>query len=683
MRQYKGHEHDEYVASLLTRITELEDQRTTAPTRAQSTTSPLTLNPTVGQISCSQAGSPVSAQISQSHAQTSMTNASPVDAMGADTASHTEQHQVRYYGGSSATSLMRQIYQAIGHLPEDSRTTSPLPSVRQQDFMHQDDFGWTASSVEHFSLLPRPLTDGLLDVYWNKVHHLYPFIHKQTFMSAYERLWMADATSESNNHAEVAILGSTLYGHSSYVFHCALNIMLALAIQLTDTPPGDRAKLADIFSVKARNLCKLDLFDDGSLACIQTLLLMTLQLQSTPFPNRCWNCIGIACRLAQGLALHIESSKPVGQISLLELEMRRRVWHGCVFLDTIVSTTLGRPMMLHKFTPSPLPLPSPIDDEFLATSQLQPSGKISYVSFYIESLKLYNLLADIVAKVYGKTNLHPSANEKRAGIEEISKFDTAISNLENGLPDHLQHDGMVSNESAGQILCFRRQAYVLQARFLHLRLLLYRPTFLRFWHQQLLKQIPSSSSRSSRDSVSKVTLALDQSISVACVEASLKLVDVIAQSTSNTASGAWWYSLLYIRLAGTVVVLAMCCDAVVSLTGLESLHVAYQKSLSVLEGLTSYSSSVSRAIQQLRRMHEFLLNPSRGLNDHGLTVNNNQPHLSNLADSLDQIPDTGRSTDMVFEQQDNLFPSDTAIFEEMFGQDAENWMMKNFGLMPV
>jgi hypothetical protein len=58
-------------------------------------------------------------------------------------------------------------------------------------------------------------------------------------------------------------------------------------------------------------------------------------LQSTFCAQRCWNCIGVACRIAQGLGLHVDQSP--AQKSSLGQEMRRRVWYACMMLDVYVS----------------------------------------------------------------------------------------------------------------------------------------------------------------------------------------------------------------------------------------------------------------------------------------------------------------------------------------------------------
>jgi hypothetical protein len=79
----------------------------------------------------------------------------------------------------------------------------------------------------------------------------------------------------------------------------------------------------------------------GSLELVQTLLLTAQYLQSTQMWGMCWNLVGLAVRLAQGIGLHLnpsDSSKHSGaqSSSLLDEEMRRRVWGGCVTLDRYV-----------------------------------------------------------------------------------------------------------------------------------------------------------------------------------------------------------------------------------------------------------------------------------------------------------------------------------------------------------
>lgn len=112
------------------------------------------------------------------------------------------------------------------------------------------------------------------------------------------------------------------------VFHCALNAIFALACHFSDIPSADRESTADMFFQKTKSFISIGLLEHNSLSVVQTLLIVALYLQSTAFPDRCWNSVGIACRLAQGLGLHIGSKG-----GSLEAQVRQRTWYCCVILD--------------------------------------------------------------------------------------------------------------------------------------------------------------------------------------------------------------------------------------------------------------------------------------------------------------------------------------------------------------
>lgn len=86
--------------------------------------------------------------------------------------------------------------------------------------------------------------------------------------------------------------------------------------------------------MRSRQLLHFDVLDEGDLALVQALLLLAQYLQSTQSPSRCWNVVGMACRIAQGLGLYLNEGDE--QYSALELQMRRRTWHGCILLDMFV-----------------------------------------------------------------------------------------------------------------------------------------------------------------------------------------------------------------------------------------------------------------------------------------------------------------------------------------------------------
>ncbi|KIX03970.1 uncharacterized protein Z518_07523 [Rhinocladiella mackenziei CBS 650.93] len=545
---------------------------------------------------------------------------SPVDAMGANSTIDPpeQENDDRYYGSSSAVSFMHQVYKTIlNGIPLTGTNSANRNTARQPPTQGGEKF-WTLRRMEHLSLLPRPLMDRALDCYWARIYHLYPFIHKRTFMRAYEQLWISQPADTELQTPGAALGGSVEYGPNSIVFHCALNMMLALATQFMDTPLEDRRRLGDLFAEKARNLCQLDLFDDGSLAVIQTLLLMTQYLQSTPFPNRCWNCIGIACRMAQGLGLYVENSQSMKRFSPLEIEMRRRVWYGCVILDAVVSMTLGRPLMLDKY--QQIPLPRAIDDEYLADPDSQPAGHISWVHFYVQSIKLYGMLADVISQMYANTAAKPTEslgfNDKGLGSSSsafILEMDSAISEFERQIPDHLHWDrreSLPANVKAVNV--FAQQSSVLLVRFLHLRILLYRPAFTRYCQHICAQEAVKHSEQEAPHHVTDVSLVVARGLSMACVENSIRLIEQVHLRSTTTATGAWWYNLFYARTAGIVVLLAMVCDSIVRSIGWTKLTDAWIKCKTALSSLQIFSLTVVRCLRGLERLHHHILNFRNG-----------------------------------------------------------------------
>jgi transcriptional regulatory protein GAL4 len=86
------------------------------------------------------------------------------------------------------------------------------------------------------------------------------------------------------------------------------------------------------------------IFESGNLAMVQGLLLLSNYAQKRNRPNTGWNYLGLAVRMALSLGLHKEF--PNWEITLLQREMRRRVWWGLFIFDSGASITFGRPVLL-------------------------------------------------------------------------------------------------------------------------------------------------------------------------------------------------------------------------------------------------------------------------------------------------------------------------------------------------
>lgn len=239
-----------------------------------------------------------------------------------------------FYGTSSVVSFSQQIHQTQTQLSGQSDTSPNQPPTHRSPQPTQDRLLELLTRVPiarlgDYFLPPRALADHLLECYWDRVHCLYPFVHQQSFISSYECLWNAELQGTEDEPLIRVGLGGSECPVS--VFHCALNAMFALGCQFSDLPSTERESLSETFFLRSKQLLHIDILDEGGLALIQTLLIVAQYLQSTQFPNRCWNLVGLACRMAQGLGLYMDSTNE--SRLFLEVEMRRRTWYGCVTLD--------------------------------------------------------------------------------------------------------------------------------------------------------------------------------------------------------------------------------------------------------------------------------------------------------------------------------------------------------------
>jgi Fungal specific transcription factor domain len=223
-----------------------------------------------------------------------------------------------FFGSKSAGSFVQQIRAAInakGDTPSPEQNTpvvsgSPLPQLPNLQPKRPND-----AHVD-YDLPPRKTADGLLDVYWNAVYPLYPFLDRRQFQPLYEGIW-AGHPSESDES----------------LMMCILNVVFALASQFADAlTPKERESSARKYFDRAQDLLNLDLWDTGSVQLVQCLLLMGQYLQSTNSPHQAWMVTGLTVRIAEGLGLHLpETSARIEDTHKKELV--RRLWHGCIVMD--------------------------------------------------------------------------------------------------------------------------------------------------------------------------------------------------------------------------------------------------------------------------------------------------------------------------------------------------------------
>ncbi|KAF7588084.1 hypothetical protein BBP40_006183 [Aspergillus hancockii] len=388
-----------------------------------------------------------------------------------------------FFGGSSTVAFIQQLQHSLrpdllvpgsdGELPyhttdEGDQNRYPKPS--------------TTPSPPVQLLPPRPLADHLVDCYFSKIHTLYPFVHKHAFLGTYRSLWTTSGSRPSIAAAHGLGIGDVTVNHTT--FYCALNAIFALGCQFSDVVQVQRETISEAFFRRCKPVLDVEYLEGGSLAECQTLLLITHYLQCSRTPNRCWHVIGIACRLAQALGLHSDIDNE-GR-SFAEIQLRRRIWHGCVMLDLCdvlsllllghrinldraVSTILGRPAMIAQGPVAPFP--AAIDDCYLSADTRiceQPPHVLSRVAWFIETLKLYDTLRKILRALYDNTGSMESrapGNHLQTGnarqIQSIIEIDADLEDFKAKLPEALKWDHEVLRDQPDN---FEREKCLLRAR---------------------------------------------------------------------------------------------------------------------------------------------------------------------------------------------------------------------------
>ena len=369
-----------------------------------------------------------------------------------------EDSSAGFFGSSSAGTFMqnvrKMVQQKVGHVSEQPNSSQHHIHTKN---LSTSGRGAIQSRPVEYVLPSRRRADILMACYWKYVHTLYPYLDKIQIDQDYEKLWRA---------------ADTIADEKSYM--CLMNVMFALSSQIDNsTPTEDRQKLAHVFYIRAREL--LDIVEAGSVRSVQSMLLLGQYFQSTSEPHPCWIFTGLAVRTAQSLGLHLaETSERVTDIRTREL--LRKMWHGCILMDRVVSMTYGRPCMIGPKAALAVPLPLPIDEEYLVPGaidgqhgQTSRAEQTHAAEFYVFSLKLFEIMHDILFDFYS-VNYKPCLEGDKyfgsldQGQHSVFEMERRISTWNSSIPAHLRittgHRPQVGTPEA----MLYRQAVVLRQR---------------------------------------------------------------------------------------------------------------------------------------------------------------------------------------------------------------------------
>ncbi|KAH7129273.1 fungal-specific transcription factor domain-containing protein [Dactylonectria macrodidyma] len=511
-----------------------------------------------------------------------------------------------FFGSSSAASFLKEAADSMGSHPPNISKPASDPASNKSAFS-------TYANFDKFTLPPRPLADHLLQRYFARVYYLYPFFDRLAFEEAYASLWQPSHTTnpQATDSSRLGLGSSPGAGANTIVFHCALNSIFALGCTFSDLNAAEKATAIEAFFTRAKSFVGLDLLDSNNMGVVQALLIVALVLQGMPVPHRCWNSVGVACRVAQGLGLHIDRVSCPGGIR--EREARRRTWNGCVVLDMLVSMTLGRPTMTTNVTlfsatePMNCPLPSQSESERLK------------LQFSTETMRLNTVLERILSEIYqpwltrdcgGEAS--PSPRSKIPyNFDTIMEIHQQLNDFEKSVSPFISWTCPTSLDTlpAEDRSILEIQRNVLHARVLYLQLMLFRPMLTKISiangsMRQPSKEVSSTWAQSFNGRLGS-SFALE--CAKECVDAGTQLISLVYSTHKTNTTGAWWWNGLYACSGALVIILARLCPSLWNSLDPEEMATAWTKCQGILNDQATFSISSRKSLDLLLKFNDHVL----------------------------------------------------------------------------
>ncbi|KAJ4332753.1 hypothetical protein N0V95_009579 [Ascochyta clinopodiicola] len=319
----------------------------------------------------------------------------------------------KFLGPSSGITITRLVMQLAKQFTESKTISEIVPHARQKSIkatFDQEDERPTSkvyplvSDVAAEELPNRDLTNLLVELFYCKVHPMYPIFHEPTFTQDVEDVYN----------------GST----DPYQNYC-LRMVIAISLQKMDT---QYAGLADSYYLAA-----LKYFE----AAIQPMNLKTLQCFGlvagysllTPTRTAVYYIIGLGMRLCQALGLHEEKTVTRGPggrpADPLEVDMRRRLFWSLLTMDYGLSHSLGRPAhFAARREHIDVNFAELIDDVYISREGISPAPQASlkkWIGVHFYKMRLLQL--EIRKKLYQRKTDEPQDDQHPWFAEIQSKIE--------------------------------------------------------------------------------------------------------------------------------------------------------------------------------------------------------------------------------------------------------------------
>ena len=203
-----------------------------------------------------------------------------------------------------------------------------------------------------------------------------------------------------------------------------------------------------------------------TLADVQALTMLCLHIRNLPKPGACWMITSIVLNLAIELGLHRSAKRwaPSTERSVLEIELRKRVFWSILLIHVIVAGNLGRPMALRS-DDWDVEMYEAIDDDLLSEAGIDSSrpGKCNFLVGLTASAMI-PMFMDLYNSVYSVKR------SPQNYISTVQRLEGRIRDWKEQWPRELREESASENEIG------RVHSQYLEIWGLHARLLLRHPS---------------------------------------------------------------------------------------------------------------------------------------------------------------------------------------------------------------
>ncbi|GLB06129.1 hypothetical protein AtubIFM57258_001426 [Aspergillus tubingensis] len=443
--------------------------------------------------------------------------------------------------------------------------------------------------------LPSDLMDSLIATYLARDYVNWPIFGLSDFQSACEKVRdVQDLTAGSSG------------------FHAIF--MMILCLSGLRYRQVDEAYLQSLFNHAQRMTNSPD-WQSTPWVRVQCLFLQCQYLNATGKFKQAWALIGYTIRTMQALGFQSQATARNGR-ERQQRELGRRLWHSAIILERMLALQLGLPPQVNN--PLQVHLPTHLDTDYIDTvsggTPNSSGDRPSIIEFLISCARLYTHVEDITAWESEARARPDTCAAKKLLALDISPFlktDALLYDWQTSLPSFLRTDETF--ELADDPIV-RRQRHTLHARYLYLRLRLYRP--LLALGLALSAKCPCRSNKhphmsetdSSPSINSPILVTIVRDASLKCAAIAADLVDLIEETedglldggpddTWRSAGSPYWENVEYLYACGIVILAARLCPS----PGVAPLKRAWTRVISLLTKYEGFRAGEYTRLARLGR----------------------------------------------------------------------------------